>query len=175
MAEAIIAGRGSKSSGGITPSPTVLFTEVTIRENSQFTIPGAINNTYNVIIFGGGGEGGYLHNLANNNFVYAGGGGGGNMNMKDLVINNIGEAVPITIGKGGIGEYTYTRNGMNGGSSSFGVYLSATGGEGGKAIGRLDGGNGGTGGGGGFNSYNPSQCGDGGDGYYGGGGGAASI
>lgn len=146
MAEAIISRRGN--GGGLTPS--VLVTS-TIVQDTSWTVPNHTGNV-SVLIFGGGGGG------VNNN---CGGGGGGWMNNRTLSLSNQ-QTIQITIGSGGSA-------GQAGGTTSFGTYLSANGGE--QASGSWltyrnwvwKGGNGGSGGGGWM----------GGTGYqFGGGGGA---
>ena len=156
MAEAIIAGRGSgRSSGG--GGETALHFEA-ITRNTQWTVPELIaNNKVEVRIFGGGG-GGYL-----------GGGGSGNMNYG--IINVIpSQSIEITIGDGGVeGNPVRGVLGNSGGSTFFGGYLSATGGE---FSNKYDGGNGGAGGGGGADPF-LAYSGNGGYGTYGGGGGGS--
>ena len=148
MGEALIirSGGGSQSSGGYVPK-TVL-----INSNQTWTVPKAKNQEFMVRIFGAGGRGNTVNSTRDPTIgadvTYRTGGGGGNMNNALLKLN-VGEVITISIGNIG-----YT----NGGTTSFGTYLSATGGE--ISIGQ-NGGNGGTGGGG-FRK--------GGDGYYGGGG-----
>lgn len=132
MGEAIItrAGGGSGSSS----SQKTLKTEI-ITNNTQWVVPKAINNEFDVRIFGGGGSGGlgckYSHS---GDIVYwAHGGGGGWMNNAILTLNE-GELVSIIIGAGGKGATGASYNnpvlGNSGGSSSFGRYLSANGGTG---------------------------------------------
>ena len=158
MADAIISGRGSGGSGG-SGGKTVLKQEL-ITSNTEWTVPNVINNTVEVRIFGGGGGGGHYDARG---YEYGGGGGGGNMNHAILDIMVPGARIPISIGEGGRCANMGIGDGSNGGTTSFGGYLSATGGGGGKGI-NSSGGNGGTGGGGGY-------MGNGGNGFYGGGGG----
>ena len=142
MGEAlIIRSGGGMSNGGYIPK-----TEL-IKVNQSFMVPKAKGQQFSVRIFGGGGGVG----------VSNGGGGGGNMNYAVLNLPE-GSKIDIIIGAGGT-------NKNNGGTTSFGTYLSATGGECGN---RFNGGNGGTGGGG-------SRPGSGGSGTYGGGGGGCYL
>lgn len=68
----------------------------------------------------GGGSGGQTHNYSGN---YQSGGAGGYA-LKNLEVN-IGDTIQVSVGNGGTGGHnTYTA----GGSSSFGSYVSATGG-----------------------------------------------
>ena len=156
MAEAIISRRGWSSEGKPPPAPTFVLTTKTFTSNTSWVVPNH-NGPVSVRIFGGGGAGAE-HS--------GGGGGGGWMNNGDLTLAN-GSSIPITIGAGGITNYKGNYDGGAGGSSSFGIWLSANGGEGGEfsQYGQGNGGDGGSGGGGGWN-------GSGGRGYqFGGGGG----
>ena len=148
MAEGIISRRGFNGSGRI---KTILKEEF-ITRNTIWTVPNVINNSVEVRLFGGGGSGSNTS-----------GGGGGNMNYDIIDVMVPGAQISITIGAGG--RESNSLYGISGGTTSFGSYLSASGGEGGVAG---HGGNGGTGGGGA--PYMGSR-GDGGKGYYGGGGG----
>ena len=122
MAEAIISRRGSNMSGSsesYTPKIEVITT------TQVWTVPKAENDTFDVLIFGGGGAG-----------MNGGGGGGGWMNNNTLILGN-GATISITIGKGS--------NTGTGGTTTFGTYLSASGGTAGSTF---SGGSGGSGGGG---------------------------
>ena len=171
MGEAIITSRtgiigpGSSSNSEL---KTVIF-----KQSDTFIVPKARNQQFSVRIFGGGGGGG-----GDNYKGSQGGGGGGWMNNAILTINQ-GDIVQVTIGKGGVGaivpnsgsKANYLR-GSNGGTSSFGTYLSALGGT--SVAGK--GGDGGSGGGmfgGGtlLNGGTGYQFGGGGGNYLGGNGG----
>ena len=52
------------------------------------------------------------------------GGGGGGFAMKEIQVNS-GDIIPVTVGRGGYGSAVATRDGQ---TSSFGSYVSATGG-----------------------------------------------
>lgn len=160
MSEAIISRRGSSSSASLN------YTTSIILQSQNYTI-GPHKGNISVLIFGAGGGGGYY-----------GGGGGGWMNNGEFNIPN-NTIVPVTIGFGG----TYNnsnRSGTSGGTTSFGSYLSASGGEGAANSGGGNGSSGGSGmahagigyqfGGGGGRDGTPG--GDGGT--YGGGGGGGS-
>lgn len=147
MAEAIISRRGYGPEGNV----KYVLKQETLTSNGNWTVPDVKDNTVEVRIFGGGG-GGTKGN---------GAGGGGNMNHKVLDTMTPGAVIYVTIGAGGIANDS---TGGNGGTTSFGAYLSATGGEGGGQSVYRNGGSGGTGGGG-------SSGGNGGRGWYGGGGG----
>ncbi|MGU9870187.1 glycine-rich domain-containing protein, partial [Kluyvera ascorbata] len=74
-----------------------------------------------ITVIGGGGSGGRAEG--------GGGGGGGGIAEKFVDLTGI-QSVSITIGKGGVAPAagTGSTSGTPGGASSFGVYLSATGG-----------------------------------------------
>ena len=161
MGEALII----RSGGGMINGGYIPKTEI-ITVNQNFIVPEAKGQQFAVRIFGAGGD-----------YYSRAGGGGGNMNNAVLILNE-GDSIPITIGE--------VVKDNNGGSTLFGTYLSATGGERGL---KNNGGNGGTGGGGlkrgghgtygggggasdSYNSKNDSQTSYGGNGgIYGGGGG----
>lgn len=126
MAEAIISRRGYGTEGK--PPAPVLKTQLYV-ENGTFITPNTINNSFSILLFGGGGGG--------RSQVNSGGGGGGNMNLNTLELP-ANTSITITIGLGG-------SSGQTGGTTSFGTFLSATGGRCGETTG--NGGNGGSGGG----------------------------
>ena len=156
MGEALLARGGSASGGGSNGSGNYeLVTEI-INENKQWTAPIALNQEFSVRIFGGGGAG--LKPAASG---YMAGGGGGYMNNGIFTINS-GTLIPITIGTGGKG-YGVGYWGVAGGTTSFGSYLSANGGDGGKTLLNCGaGGDGGAGGGGISGGGNGYQFGGGG-------------
>ena len=147
MSEAIISRRGSKQGD---PSTSYVYRMQMYTSSNMFTAPNATNNTFHITMIGGGGGG-----QSNN---YGSGGGSGWMNFGDIELN-YGQIVPITVGAGGSA-------GQSGGSSSFGTYLSANGGETGT---NNHGGNGGAGGGGGESGAG------GGIGFQFGGGGSGAV
>lgn len=162
MGEALIirSGGNSQSGGGYTQK-----TEV-ININQTWKVPKAKNQEFMVRIFGGGGGANYSQMMTGT------GGGGGNMNNSIFKLNE-GDLIPITIGDAGSDKvYSNQYSGTNGGTTSFGTYLSATGGEVGDMT---NGGNGGTGGG--VGAYPPQTTSKNicaGSGTYGGGGGGYS-
>lgn len=108
----------------------VFKTEV-IKESTGWTVPD-VDGPVNVRIFGGGAGGQAEKTTFFNFFFYAGGcgGGGGHMATKDIMLTR-GKNVLITIGKGGAkgaGNGDGER-GSAGGTSSFGTYISANGGQ----------------------------------------------
>ena len=150
MSEAIITRRGKGTNGGGTGK---LVTE-TIIANTNWTVPKAINNLFSVRIFGGGGGGGYYYRdqytPSNSAYMYirgGTGGGGGWMNNGDFELQE-GRNIQIVIGAGG-DINNGTQGNYAGGTSAFGGYLSANGGEGGSyEVTYGSGGSGGAGGGG---------------------------
>lgn len=108
MSEVVISRRGGSSSG----SGKNMVTEY-ITESKRWTVPKAKDQKFDVRIFGGGGG------------CWRGddGGGGGWMNNDILTIQN-GENVMISIGDGVSWNSSDT-----GGTTSFGSYLSANGGD----------------------------------------------
>ena len=164
MGEAILVKAGGAGSwnngGGSTGGQYVPMTEI-IQENTTFTMPKTQGQQISVRIFGGGG-GAYGSSYG------GGGGGGGNMNNAIL---NIPEGTRISIIIGDAGNMGNSRViCSNGGTTSFGTYLSATGGESSDySSGGINGGNGGTGGG----CSGSGGC-NGGSGTYGGGGGGGT-
>lgn len=89
--------------------------------DGNFPVPQGVRRIYGIAV--GGGAGG-LHNLGS--VANVGGGAGGK--SEGWIDVTPGEIIPITIGVGGIGS-TSISNPMNGGTSSIGTYLSATGGK----------------------------------------------
>lgn len=151
-----------------------LITEV-ITETTNWTAPNIVGGAVDVRLFGGGGSSGDA-NLTYSYQNFAGGGGGGYM-AHDTVTVRTGQIVPITIGAGGARRTTgLSGYGGTGGITSFGDYLSASGGGGGQCQSSYGtGGNGGTGGGASADVSQAAVVGKGGDGDYGGGGGGANA
>ena len=159
MGEAILVKAGGVGSwsngGGNTGGQYVPMTEI-IQENTVFTMPKTQGQQIAVRIFGGGG-GDYI---TYRNYSKDAGAGGGGGNMNNGILNIPAETkIPIIIGDAG-------STNVNGGTTSFGTYLSATGGERGHGY---CGGNGGSGGG----AYTAMYDCFGGNATYGGGGGGA--
>lgn len=119
-----------------------------------------------VTVIGGGASGG-----AASDSTKRGGGGGGGGHSKSLLDLTGVSSVTVTVGAGGAG--VATGNGATGGSSSFGSYLSATGGQYGYGGASTSGGSSGNGAGGDVNqglgwgtdgSANAASCGGNGGG-----------
>ena len=148
--------------------------------NRYFTVPKAKDQEFHVRAFGGGGGASQISGFSNERAGYdlmvIAGGGGGNMNNNTFILNQ-SESIQISIGSGGgksIGRSGAAPgvNGGSGGTTAFGTYLSATGGEGATHFTAswrsVYGGSGGTGGG---CCYFTNSCAGGGNAIYGGGGG----
>ncbi len=123
MGEALIVSRGS-GSGDSSVLNGRLQTQI-FTQDGLFIVPECKDQMVSVRIFGGGGGG-----------CYMAGGGGGFMNNGILKLSK-NEKIQITIGKGGNGDsysnnankYISNKYASNGGTTSFGSYLSALGGE----------------------------------------------
>ena len=123
MSEAIISRRGRTTNS----SSNKILASIIFVENNVWTVPKAVDQQFDVMIFGGGGG-------ASSNSDGSGG-GGGYMNNDTLQLSQ-GSLVTITLGAGGVSNSSNT----TGGTTSFGTYLSANGGT------VLNGGSGGGGG-----------------------------
>lgn len=121
-----------------------IFTNVQIfTSNGTFTVPAGVRYV-DVEVVGSGGAGGGSTGGASSSGAGGGGGAGG---YTRGVVDLIGvSTVTVTVGVGGTG--VSAGNGNNGNTSSFGAYLSASGGSGG-----LSSSNGGTGGDGAGGTY----------------------
>ena len=169
MGEGLIVRKGGSSGGSGYIDNTIKEISVTelIVENTEWEVPeGAVDNKFEVRIFGGGGGSicGSAWGSGDRDKWTASGGGSGMMN--NAIFTNLipGQKISIKIGQGGISNYS---NPSDGGTTTFGTYLSANGGGAAKAL--NIGGTGGAGGGGGdWYEYG----GRGGDGLQFGGGGA---
>lgn len=158
MAEGIIVRRGS--SGGaidLNEVPKYVKTDIFASGIVNYKVPKAKDQKFQVRLVGGGGYGYGAYGPG------GGGGGGGEMNNAILTLKE-GESIRIYVGRGGT-----SLSQSSGGSTTFGSYLSANGGQGAyQSNGYVHGGNGGSGGG-------SSIAEDGGIGYqFGGGGGGTS-
>ena len=165
-----------------------------ITTSKTWTVPAAAGQVFRIAVVGGGGGGCMYGNLRSGTCA-CGGAAGGNIKIETLTLPK-GEEIQIICGAGGKG--TEGENGEKGGTTSFGTYISAEGGNGGNykegdrkegydvAVNGADGGtgggaagismdfggnggNGGTYGGGGGGYGNKGNGGNGGT--YGGGGG----
>ena len=97
----------------------------TFTSNGTFTVPTGVTSV-SVQVWGGGGAGGGI------NSKNRGGGGGAGGSFAGATINGLvpGANIPVTIGAGGTG--VSGGDGNPGGNSSFGAYVIALGGPGGK-------------------------------------------
>ena len=126
MGDALIVGRGGSSGGS---SGKTLVTKI-IQATQSWTIPKAKDQKFYVRIFGGGGGGSYgeLDTSGATTNSGARGGGGGMMNNGELTLE-AGTSIPITIGLGGKAGDSGSPTGSAGGTTSFGTYLAANGGN----------------------------------------------
>lgn len=99
--------------------------------SGTFTVPDV--KRLKVTVIGGGGAGGAAYKTYTGSSTQGSAGGAGGIAI-DLITVTPGDTISVTIGAGGSGTanpYTTTAA-QNGGTSSFGAYLSATGGTGGN-------------------------------------------
>lgn len=98
--------------------------------SGTFIVPSGVTQVLVTLIGGGGGgsKGGGAHSSG------AGGGGGGVYYRAPVTVTP-GSSIPVTIGSGGAGGTSSHIDGYAGGTSSFGSYLSATGGGPGRGRG----------------------------------------
>lgn len=116
-----LATLGSDSRVPLAQLPTSLVTVVTYTTPGSYTFaPPTTERVFVVHVIGGGGGGGNGSPSARS---AGGGGGGGGYAMGVFSSTQIGSGITVTVGAGGEGS-------SNGGSSSFGSLLSASGGQG---------------------------------------------
>lgn len=86
-----------------------------------------------VRMVGGGGGGGGVNIGTTGQAAAAGGGSGANYCEKWLTVDELGDDETVTVGAGGAGGANTPTSGSDGGTSSFGSLLEASGGLGGQA------------------------------------------
>lgn len=150
--------------------------------SGSFYAPPNIINPVHVICMGGGGSGALAyHDRTTTQRPWPYGGAGGSGRFVEMDVNlTPGTSYAVQIGAAGDSVsasssalYTIV-NGKNGGTTTFGTLVSASGGQGGQGV---NGGSGGSGGGGARGTgygYGPTDGGNGGRGYEFGGGGGGS-
>lgn len=114
--------------------------------SGTWTNPGTVDKVKVTVVAGGGSGGAGAGGVPQ----HGGGGGGAGGAAIEVISFPTSTNVPVTVGNGGAARatpYSYTgTNGNNGGTSSFGSYCSATGGEAGRGVNQPnaygDGGNG---------------------------------
>ncbi len=92
--------------------------------SGNFTVPIGVTRL-RVTVIGGGGAGGTHANIP------SGGGGAGGNGLRILSGLTPGAVIAVTVGAAGAAITSGTGQGGSGGTSSFGAYVSATGGQGG--------------------------------------------
>lgn len=113
--------------------------------SGTFVVPNGVTQIRVRAVGGGGGGAGASSTLA-------GSGGGGGGYAEAILSVAPGTSIWVTVGAGGAGGANASTWGTNGGTSSFGPYIAATGGQGGLVFpGGASGGFGGTG-------YGPQIC-----------------
>lgn len=108
----------------VAASGSVKFTTAGV---TPWVVPAGVTRVF-VKVIGGGGGGGKRQALA---ALGAGGGAGGGGYAEGWVTVTPGATISITVGAGGAGATVSNTSGANGGTSSFGAFMSATGGGGG--------------------------------------------
>ena len=96
---------------------------LTFLDSGTFTAP--VSGYYRVRVLGAGGSGATISGTMKR----ATGGGGGGYSMGTIWLTQ-GQSIPVTVGKGGVWSGD-GQPGSVGGTSTFGAYISATGGAGG--------------------------------------------
>lgn len=129
----------------VTPGTQPTWTEITTRDHAPFagvqafkaagvfawTVPSGVKKAWVTVIGGGGGGG-----RSATSGMGSGGGGGGGLSQKLVDLTGV-STVTVTVGAGGAGATVAGEVGETGGTSSFGVHLSATGGAGGMGANNL--------------------------------------
>lgn len=117
---------------------------------STWTVPDGVYWVYGIVVGGGGGGG-----AGAGSATWSAGGGGSGGRSEGWVPVTPGQTITVTVGAGGAGAPAGSASGVlasSGGTSSFGSYMSATGGAGGTGGTTTSaGGNGGVGSGGQIN------------------------
>jgi hypothetical protein len=126
-----IDGVSFDGSANISAHGILVFTS-----SGTFTAPKAGNYYITLCGGGGGGSSGYNGPQEYDPENYGAGGGGAASAYKVLVTLSAGDQVVVTVGRGGLGGNYYdttknpTSNGLTGGASSFGTYVTCGGGRG---------------------------------------------
>lgn len=94
----------------------------------SYTVPPVLRSgrrRAGVTVIGGGGGAAYAYDTIST------GAGGGGYAFRFVDLTGV-SSVTVVVGPGGAGAVPHLSNGANGGTSSFGAYISATGGQGGQ-------------------------------------------
>lgn len=124
-------------------SPTVSRGYKLLTSSTVFEVPADVTSMKVTVVGGGGGGAKSNHGTSK-----GGGGGGGGVAIQEVTGLTPGSSIQVTVGGAGLGKTTAGTPGTSGGTSSFGSYVSATGGAGGTVY---SAGVGGTGSGAGLN------------------------
>ena len=114
-----VGGQALTGSGNVT---TVLSDVQTFTASGTWTKP-AYATWVLVEEWGGGGSGGMYSSVG------AGGGGGGAYGSRLMRASDVTATVTVTVGAGGAATTTNNTDGNDGGTSSFGAYITAAGGK----------------------------------------------
>ena len=101
---------------------------------TQWSVPDVLKKgrKCKVKVIGAGGSGGIGNAITTAGQAAIAGGGGGAGGISESLLDLTGiDSVTVTVGVGGAPVTSLSKNGVSGGTSSFGSYLSATGGLGG--------------------------------------------
>ena len=120
----------SDGDGSFSYSTSATPTMQTFQSAGNFTWnrPSGCKKIKVTVVGGGGGGGGSRKGTSS--FASGGGGGGGGAAIKYIDVSSTASA-SVTVGSGGSRGNTTPSNGSTGGTTSFGSFCSATGGEGG--------------------------------------------
>jgi hypothetical protein len=124
-----IEGANSVPLSSLIPSNILGFHWQIFTSSGNFIVPVGVTSLLIEIIGAGGGGARYSSNTAD------GGAGGSGAYGKTIVAVTPGQIIPVTIGAGGLrysGTSSSGGNGFSGGNTSFGTFVTATGGLGGQ-------------------------------------------
>ena len=124
-----IEGANSVPLSSLIPSNISGFHWQIFTSSGNFIVPEGVTSLLIEIIGAGGGGARYSSNTAD------GGAGGSGAYGKTIVAVTPGQIIPVTIGAGGLrysGTSSSGGNGFSGGNTSFGTFVTATGGFGGQ-------------------------------------------
>lgn len=97
--------------------------------SATWTKPAGLSKVIVTVLGAGGGGGGAYRSGAG--AVSGGAGGSGAAAIREIAAGSLGATVSVSVGAAGIGGKSSPYNGTDGGTSSFGAFVQATGGKGG--------------------------------------------